>query len=85
MIATIDGIDGPFNRITFNGYFLINAFTLMEDADINTISTGFVGYSHTSQMDGSQVPTMLRLKGTIAGTTNFHTLNIFFDELEPFF
>ena len=85
MIATVDGIDGPLNRLTYNGYFLINAFTLMPENDLTTISTGFVGYAHTVQTDGSKVPTMLRLKGSIAGTTNFNTLNIFFDELTPFF
>ncbi|TXH54949.1 MAG: hypothetical protein E6Q89_07300 [Bacteroidia bacterium] len=32
MIATVDGIDGPLNRMKFNGYFLINGFTLMNSA-----------------------------------------------------
>ena len=85
MIATIDGIDGPLNMITYNGYFLINAFTLMSSQKLGTISSGFVAYNHNTQMDGSKVPTMLRVKGSIAGATNFHTLNIFFDELTPFF
>ena len=57
----------------------------MPDADLGTLSTGFVGYAHSAQMDGCKVPTLLRLKGSITGTTNFHTLNIFFDELDPFF
>lgn len=58
---------------------------MMSSEALTSISTGFVGYGHSSQMDGSKVPTMLRLKGSIAGATNFHTLNIFFDELTPFF
>lgn len=33
MIATIDGIDGPLNRITYNGFFLINGFSLTPVAD----------------------------------------------------
>jgi hypothetical protein len=85
MIATVDGIDGPLNRMTFNGYFLINAFTLMSSSAINTINSGFVAYAHTLQLDGSKVPTMLRIKGTTPSITNFNTLCIFFDELSPFF
>lgn len=85
MIATVDGIDGPLNRMKFNGYFLINGFTLVNSAAINTLNSGFVAYSHTSQLDGSQIPTLLRAKGTIAGATNFNRFCIFFDKLEPFF
>ena len=48
MIATVDGIDGPLNRMKFNGYFLINGFTLVNSAAINTLNSGFVAYSHTS-------------------------------------
>ena len=32
MIATTDGIDGPLNQITHNGFFLINAFTMINSA-----------------------------------------------------
>ncbi len=88
MIATIDGIDGPLNRITFNGFFLINGFTLMNAQEASVggdVLASFVAYAHSSQMDGSQVPTMLRIKGDIQGTTNFNTLNIYFNELTPFF
>jgi|688.fasta_scaffold197013_2 hypothetical protein len=85
MIATVDGIDGPLNRMTFNGYFLYNGFTMMNSAVINTVNSGFVAYSHTSQLDGSTVPTMMRVKGTIASTTNFYALCIFFDQLAPYF
>jgi hypothetical protein len=85
MIATVDGIDGPLNRMTFNGYFLFNGFTMMNSAAINTINSGYVGYSHAAQMDGSIVPTMIRAKGTIAGTTNFYAFCVFFDNLSPFF
>ena len=80
MIATVDGIDGPLNRMTFNGYFLYNGFTMMNTAAITTINSGFVAYSHTSQLDGSTVPTMMRVKGNIASATNFYALCIFFDQ-----
>ena len=53
MIATTDGIDGPLNKITHNGFFLINAFTMMNDLTLGTLNVGFVAYSHSSQMDGS--------------------------------
>lgn len=85
MIATVDGIDGPLNRMKFNGYFLINGFTMINSAAIATLNSGFVAYSHTTQLDGSQIPTLLRVKGTIAGATNFNTFCIFVDKLEPFF
>lgn len=81
MIATVDGIDGPLNRMKFNGYFLINSFTMMNTAEITTVNCGYVAYSHTTQMDGSQVPTMLRIRGTLPSITNFHTLNLYFDKL----
>lgn len=85
MIATVDGIDGPMNRMVYNGYFLINGFTMMNSAAINTINLGYVGYAHTVQMDGSKVPTMLRFKGTIPSVANYDKLYIFFDKLAPFF
>ena len=64
MIATIDGINGPQNRITYNGYFLINGFTQVATA-AGTLNMGFVNYQSSSAMDGSKVPTMLRIKGTV--------------------
>lgn len=84
MIATIDGIDGPLNKVTYNGYFLINGFSLTTTA-LSTIKTSFVAYQNTPPMDGSKVPTLFRVQGTVTGTTDFHTLNLFFDKLEPFF
>jgi len=36
-------------------------------------------------MDGSKVPTMLRIKGSIAAATDFDSLSIFFDKLTPFY
>lgn len=36
-------------------------------------------------MDGSQVPTMIRIKGTISDNTDFDSLSIFFDQLTPFY
>lgn len=85
MIATVDGIDGPLNRMTFNGYFLFNGFTLKNTDRIVTLNAGFVAYSLNSPMDGSKVPTMLRVKGTLPSVTNFYSLNIFFDQLAPYF
>ena len=85
MIATIDGIDGPLNKIVYNGFFLINSFTMMSSAVLNTLNVGYVAYGHSSQMDGSKVPTLLRVKGDVTGSANFHSLAIFFDKLTPFF
>ncbi len=43
MIATVDGIDGPLNKMKFNGFFLINSFTMVNTL-INTINYGFMNY-----------------------------------------
>jgi hypothetical protein len=84
MIATVDGIDGPLNKLVPAGYFLINGFSMVDTA-ISTLNMGFMNYASTTPMDGSKVPTFLRVKGSITGTTNFHSLSIFFDKLTPFF
>jgi hypothetical protein len=84
MIATVDGIDGPLNKLTYGGFFLINGFSIVDTA-IATLNMGFMNYVSTAPMDGSKVPTFLRIKGTIPGTTNFDSLSIFFDKLTPFF
>lgn len=84
MIATVDGIDGPLNKLVYNGFFLINGFTMV-DTPISTLNMGFMNYESTTPMDGSEVPTVLRVKGKIAGTTNFTSLSIFFDKLTPFY
>lgn len=84
MIATVDGIDGPSNKIKYNGFFLINAFT-MPAATLGTLNYDFVNYEYATPMDGSKVPTMLRIKGSIADNTNFDSLAIFFDKLTPFY
>lgn len=84
MIATADGIDGPINKIKWNGYFMFNAMTMMGGAGVG-LDYGYVGYAHTSQMDGTQVPTMLRIKGTLSSASNFHSFSIFFDKLTPFY
>lgn len=84
MIATVDGIDGPQNKMKFNGFFLINGFSQTATA-LGTINMGFMNYQ-SSILDGSTVPTMLRIKGTITGNaTTFDSLIIFFDKLVPFF
>lgn len=87
MIATIDGIDGPLNKIVYNGFFLINGFTLTGSGDIITpaIQTSFVAYNLGTHMDGSEVPTLFRVKGAVPSSTNFNTLNLFFDKITPFF
>jgi hypothetical protein len=85
MIATVDGIDGPLNKITYNGFFLINAFTQTSSV-LNTLNMGFLNYQSSTPMDGSIVPTMLRIKGSISGNSStFDTLVVFFDKLTPFF
>ena len=83
MIATVDGINGPANTMTYNGYFLINGFT--QSTSANTLNMGFINYQSSTAMDGSQVPTLLRIKGTVTGASSFDSLVIFFDSLTPFF
>jgi hypothetical protein len=84
MIATVDGIDGPQNTMTYNGYFLINGFT--QSTSAGTINMGFINYQSSTAMDGSQVPTMLRVKGTVTNNqTTFDSLVVFFDTLTPHF
>jgi hypothetical protein len=85
MIATVDGINGPQNKMTYNGFFLINSFS--QTATVSgTINFGFINYQSSTAMDGSQVPTLLRLKGTITNNaTALDSLVIFFDSLTPFF
>jgi hypothetical protein len=36
-------------------------------------------------MDGSKVPTLLRIKGSIADSVNFDSLSVFFDSLTPYY
>lgn len=43
MIATCDGIDGPVNKIKFNGFFLINSYSMLA-AVLGTVNYGFVNY-----------------------------------------
>lgn len=43
MIATVDGIDGPLNKISYNGFFLINSFTMLDNT-LGTINYGFINY-----------------------------------------
>ena len=84
MIATVDGIDGPANKMTYNGYFLINGFAL--STALGSIQYGFINYQSSTPMDGSKVPTILRVKGTVTGNSSaFDSLSIFFDSLTPFF
>lgn len=84
MIATVDGIDGPLNKLSYNSFFLINGFSIVDTA-ISTLNMGFMNYLSSTTLDGSKVPTFLRIKGSISGTTNFDSLSIFFDKLTPFF
>ncbi len=85
MISTVDGIDGPQNKMTFNGYFLINSFS-QTATSAGTIQLGYVNYQSSAAMDGSKVPTLLRVRGTITNNaTTLSSLVIFFDALTPFF
>jgi hypothetical protein len=85
MIATVDGINGPQNKMTYNGFFLINSFS-QTAASSGTIRVGFINYQSSTALDGSQVPTLLRVKGTITNNaTTLDSLVIFFDSLTPFF
>lgn len=63
MVATVDGINGPQNKMVFNGYFLINGF--VQSVAAGTLNMGFINYQSSTAMDGSQVPTLLRVKGTV--------------------
>lgn len=83
LIACVDGINGPRSQMRFNGYFLINGFSL--SPPLGTLNHGFVNYESTTPMDGSQVPTLLRVKGTFAGISTFDSLVLFFDTLTPFY
>jgi hypothetical protein len=85
MIATVEGIDGPLNKMKFNSYFLINAFTLMNSTSLNTFNSGFVSNCGWELMDGSKVPTILRITGSVANVTNISKIIVFFDRLEPYF
>ena len=84
MIATVDGINGPQNTMTYKGYFLINGFT--QSTSAGTINMGFINYQSSTAMDGSQVPTMLRIKGSVTNNqTSLDSLIVFFDTLTPYF
>lgn len=85
MIATVDGINGPQNKMIFNGYFLINSFT-QTASTLGTINFGYINYKSSTALDGSQVPTLLRIKGTISSASTVDSLIIFFDNsLTPFY
>jgi len=86
MIITFDGIDGPLNKMVPKGYFLINGFSQTPSA-LGTIYYGFMNYQYSSPLDGSRIPTMLRLKGSIAvpGGSVLDSLIVFFDSMTPFF
>jgi hypothetical protein len=85
MIATVDGINGPQNKMTYNGFFLINTFSYASTA-VGTSRVGFVNYQSSTAMDGSKVPTMLRVRGTVTNNaTTLDSLVVFFDSLTPFF
>lgn len=43
MIATVDGLDGPSNKLKYNGFFLINTFTMLSTT-LGTLNYGFVNY-----------------------------------------
>jgi len=86
MIMTYDGIDGPANKVVQQGYFLINAFS-QTASPLGTLNYGFMNYQQASPLDGSRIPTMLRLKGTLAipAGSVLDSLTVFFDSMTPFF
>lgn len=83
MVATVDGIDGPTSKIKYISYFIVNAYTLNNADYIATYKCNYVGYSGSLAMDGSQVPTLLRVTGTIP-TPNLHRLYLFANHLLPY-
>lgn len=87
-MAAADGISGPLNKLAYNSYFLINGFT-QTSSPMASITTAFVNYlaSSTAPLDGSTVPTFLKITGSIpAGqATSLSKIAIFFDNLTPFF
>jgi hypothetical protein len=87
-VAAADGISGPLNKLSYNNYFLINGFT-QTSSPMATITTAFVNYlaSSTAPLDGSTVPTFLKITGNVpAGqATSLSKIAIFFDNLTPFF
>lgn len=85
MITMVDGIDGPQNKMVFKAHFLINGFSYASTAT-GTTKAGFINYQSSAAMDGSKVPTLLRLKGTITNNaTTLDSLVVFFDKVSPFF
>lgn len=87
-MAAADGISGPLNKLVYNSYFLINGYT-QTTSPMATITTAFVNYlaSSTAPLDGSTVPTFLKITGSVpAGqATSLSKIAIFFDNLTPFF
>lgn len=89
-MAAADGVNGPLNRLQYNSYFLINSFT-QTSTSMSQITMGFVNYYASStaanQLDGSKVPTLIKIKGSIpaGSTTNLKKIAVFFDNLTPFF
>ena len=51
MIATVDGINGPANTMTYHGYFLINGFS--QSTPANTLNVGFINYQSSTAMTGA--------------------------------
>jgi hypothetical protein len=87
-MAAVDGIYGPLNKMTYNSYFLINGFTQTSNS-MATITMSYVNYlaSSTSPLDGSTVPTLIRITGSIpvSNATNLVKIAVFFDDLTPFY
>jgi hypothetical protein len=87
-MSAADGINGPLNKMAYNSYFLINAFT-QTITSMASITTTFVNYlaSSTAPLDGSKVPTFLKITGSVplGQATNLTKIAIFFDNLTPFF
>lgn len=87
-MAAVDGIYGPLNKMVYNSYFLINGFT-QTTTTMSTITVSFINYlsSSTAPLDGSTVPTMIQVSGSIpsGNAINLMKIAVFFDDLTPFY
>lgn len=86
-MAAVDGIYGPLNKMVYNSYFLINGFT-QTSTPMSSITWTFINYlASPTPLDGSTVPTMIKISGSIpsANATNLMKIAVFFDDLTPFY
>jgi hypothetical protein len=67
-IAAIDSIDGPTYNQTLNSYYLAHA--VLKPVGTTGLTASFLNFYNTNSggLDGSTIPTMLRVTGTTAVT-----------------